>query len=682
MSDQLNPTKTLAELYENQNQLLDALMVYQKLQSRQPSTELENKITEIKIKIFDAENFNYNPVIDQIFTKEEKMKFNILPHSYYKNIQPSLKQPKIESMEDIEETETDLEPIIKEDIHKELDDVFQEFNKEHREMGLITSTEKDETQKDTEEKTETSEDKLTDEKTDAQKKADDIQTDDDFFNLPFDDIAKTFKADQQEQKKLDEQITEQDEKSSQKKQDEEKTEKKDTDIDADRKINLATDLEKDKSLNKKAELKVDQKIEKIKEIETSSQEDISEEEIETNSDEETDSDNAISDPESESDETDLEKDSEIEESFKTEIEDDSETEIKKFPRRENLEGLSFEELMAKLDEEKAEKDKKDSEDSPEYKAEEKALDQKKFVKDDLVKVQSKSDPESKEYVEHSKQKNVPQKDDKPFEYVEDDISLKQLEEELKAEFQKTRKQVLQVDDEPEESDQENKIKDNAEKVEEKVETLSDGKITPDELEKILASNKTSTEDHEEEIIPIIPSEKENLKDEKMDGFKQEEDISTLDDLTFSEDTSKQEEEDEITNSKSDDLTDLSFEKKEISEIETDKIQQKKADELDDLEFSEQDTETEEDKEQKKTEEKQIANDLKNGFDDLEKTAEKKVIKKKNNKRASEYVPGANQSEDEFFSQSFDEIIKQKDVGFKAEDVLRDKINKDDGKEEQ
>ena len=85
MHDRINPTLTLAQLYENQNQLLDALVIYQKLQMRLPSDELQQKIDEIKSKVFEAKNLSFNPIIDQIFTLKDKKNFNILPHSSFRN---------------------------------------------------------------------------------------------------------------------------------------------------------------------------------------------------------------------------------------------------------------------------------------------------------------------------------------------------------------------------------------------------------------------------------------------------------------------------------------------------------------------------------------------------------------------------------------------------------------------
>ncbi|MDO9577548.1 MAG: hypothetical protein Q7J16_06645 [Candidatus Cloacimonadales bacterium] len=103
MPDQINPTITLAELYEEQNQLIDALLIYQKIKSRNPSEKLEQKIEVLKKKIFAKNPENYNPIIDKIFSPEDKTRFKILSHTQY---QAFLKSQKI-SVED------DLPPLGK-----------------------------------------------------------------------------------------------------------------------------------------------------------------------------------------------------------------------------------------------------------------------------------------------------------------------------------------------------------------------------------------------------------------------------------------------------------------------------------------------------------------------------------------------------------------------------------------
>ncbi len=84
MSDKATPTITLAELYENQNQYIDALVIYKNLYKKNPTEELKNKIDELKDKIFKENTLEYSTIIDKIFTEEEKILFHILPHEQYK----------------------------------------------------------------------------------------------------------------------------------------------------------------------------------------------------------------------------------------------------------------------------------------------------------------------------------------------------------------------------------------------------------------------------------------------------------------------------------------------------------------------------------------------------------------------------------------------------------------------
>ncbi|MBC8415108.1 MAG: hypothetical protein ISS80_07560 [Candidatus Cloacimonetes bacterium] len=84
MSDKAKPTLTLAQLYEKQDQLLDALVIYQQLINKEYSEELDDKIKDLKNKIFNDGALEYSPAIDKIFTTEDKKNFKILPHDEYK----------------------------------------------------------------------------------------------------------------------------------------------------------------------------------------------------------------------------------------------------------------------------------------------------------------------------------------------------------------------------------------------------------------------------------------------------------------------------------------------------------------------------------------------------------------------------------------------------------------------
>ncbi len=96
MKDKATPTITLAELYENQNQYIDALVIYKNLYKENPTEKLQNKIDELKDKIFKENTLEYSTLIDKIFTEEEKRIFHILPHEQYKTYIKSKAEIKFE----------------------------------------------------------------------------------------------------------------------------------------------------------------------------------------------------------------------------------------------------------------------------------------------------------------------------------------------------------------------------------------------------------------------------------------------------------------------------------------------------------------------------------------------------------------------------------------------------------
>lgn len=105
MKDKATPTITLAELYESQNQYIDALVIYKNLYKENPKEKLQNKIDELKDKIFKENTLEYSTLIDKIFTEEEKRIFHILPHEQYKTY--------IESKAEIKFEETYPEELTK-----------------------------------------------------------------------------------------------------------------------------------------------------------------------------------------------------------------------------------------------------------------------------------------------------------------------------------------------------------------------------------------------------------------------------------------------------------------------------------------------------------------------------------------------------------------------------------------
>ncbi len=653
MPDQLNPTITLAELYENQDQLLDALMVYQKLLHRNPSTELEEKISNLKQKIFADDEMQYNPVIEQIFSQNDRLQFNILPHSNYKQFRASLKQPKLDSMNDIEETES--EPIISEKYNKELENVFKEFEQEHKEELVPQST----TEQPEEESAEIFTDEISEQEEDPDQysEAADIETTEknrveetpkkqnnvDFFDISFEDLTKTFEEDQLTTEDLE-------------KQEEEKT---------------AAKTVEGKQVESKTE-KADEDTEEALESSQKKADEITKHE-----------DDSVRNLNFEP----LEK-------ARDEKQEKVTSETKSSPK-EDMESLSFEKLVAKLDEaptsgtkQKSSAIKKEREEKSEPSPPESQIDKKRT--NPISKTEELND-------EAKKKKTL------PFEYVEEDVSLKELEAELKAEFQKTKKQTFpEVREETPTSEDNSKtdIKPVLDDDESEQEALDpDSKITPEFLEKIIASNKS--ENLADEIQPLTSDKKDaeesfTAESNKIEKEQQEPEIkqkvqpksTQSDDLEFTSDPLQEDIDEKINEkeSKTSDPEDLSFDMTEEADKENIEKKQSEQTDLGDLDkpFDEIAAETEKKLEVPK---ETKTNELEKGFDEIKPEKEKKEDKERpeNIKRFSEYVPGASQSEEAFFSNSFDDITKQsnelnrsKNLGFKADDVIKkeDKDNND------
>lgn len=125
MADKAVPTITLAELYEGQNQYVDALVIYKNLYKENPNEELQNKIDELKEIIFKENTLEYASITDKLFTDEEKRLFQILPHEQYKAYKDSITE--LDNQETFPEELSEIpdeEPVVTEDheIEDELDE--------------------------------------------------------------------------------------------------------------------------------------------------------------------------------------------------------------------------------------------------------------------------------------------------------------------------------------------------------------------------------------------------------------------------------------------------------------------------------------------------------------------------------------------------------------------------------
>ncbi|MCF7859291.1 MAG: hypothetical protein K9N07_08225 [Candidatus Cloacimonetes bacterium] len=127
MVNNAEPTLTLAELYENQDQYIDALVIYKNLNQKKSSEKLQAKINEMIEIIFKENKLEYSKLINELFSDEEKRNFLILPHEQFRKYQESntefineetypeeLTQDDLEELEPEEETSLEIEEESKE----------------------------------------------------------------------------------------------------------------------------------------------------------------------------------------------------------------------------------------------------------------------------------------------------------------------------------------------------------------------------------------------------------------------------------------------------------------------------------------------------------------------------------------------------------------------------------------
>lgn len=105
MSNQINPTITLAELYESQNQLMDAIDIYQKLQRISPSEAIREKLDYISGILLEQNHDQYNELTTLIFTKEEIEYFKIVSIFQSKVSTPTEEKSEMYDIENLDNVE-------------------------------------------------------------------------------------------------------------------------------------------------------------------------------------------------------------------------------------------------------------------------------------------------------------------------------------------------------------------------------------------------------------------------------------------------------------------------------------------------------------------------------------------------------------------------------------------------
>lgn len=88
-----NPTYTLAKLYENQDQLLDAIQIYLQLIDKNDQPELQERFEALKDKYYQKKKDDFADLTKKIFSGNDRKKFNIISHKEYQNFLESHKEP-------------------------------------------------------------------------------------------------------------------------------------------------------------------------------------------------------------------------------------------------------------------------------------------------------------------------------------------------------------------------------------------------------------------------------------------------------------------------------------------------------------------------------------------------------------------------------------------------------------
>lgn len=80
-------TASIAELYEAQKHYFAAFIVYWFLFETGRRDEYKNKLDEMKYKIYESTELDFDPVINDIFSHEEIRYLGILPENHYREFE-------------------------------------------------------------------------------------------------------------------------------------------------------------------------------------------------------------------------------------------------------------------------------------------------------------------------------------------------------------------------------------------------------------------------------------------------------------------------------------------------------------------------------------------------------------------------------------------------------------------
>jgi hypothetical protein len=119
MTKSVGPTLTMAQLYEQQNQLFDALAVYESLEEAQADPEVRDRIDRLQDRIMKQKNYSYSQLTKRVFSREELERFRIIPGNDFAAYEESLRNAAMahenEYPEELEIEEDDALTIVRDE---------------------------------------------------------------------------------------------------------------------------------------------------------------------------------------------------------------------------------------------------------------------------------------------------------------------------------------------------------------------------------------------------------------------------------------------------------------------------------------------------------------------------------------------------------------------------------------
>lgn len=126
----INPTMTLAQLYDAQKQYFDSFLIYSQLYSDNPNEDLKDRLDKAQQKIFSDTSLEYSDIISKIFNESDKQFFKIIPAKQFEEYKSAVLNQEADEIDIVEEDfdETPLEMEGAEEIEEEfkLDDFDDE----------------------------------------------------------------------------------------------------------------------------------------------------------------------------------------------------------------------------------------------------------------------------------------------------------------------------------------------------------------------------------------------------------------------------------------------------------------------------------------------------------------------------------------------------------------------------